>query len=103
LIAFNIVGIVGLIMLISSTNNHVKYAATFFYATGVYPNTPQCMAWNGNNVGGSTKRSIALAAQAMVGNLGGWDFCCRVAATLLTMPTASSHPSFSSARTAHDT
>lgn len=43
LISFNIVGIVGLIMLISSTNNSVRYAATFFYATGVYPNTPQCM------------------------------------------------------------
>lgn len=38
---------------------------------GVYPNVPQCMAWNGNNAGGSTKRSIALAMQAMGGNLGG--------------------------------
>lgn len=38
---------------------------------GVYPNVPQCMAWNGNNTGGSTKRSIALAMQAMGGNLGG--------------------------------
>jgi nitrate/nitrite transporter NarK len=35
LIAFNVVGIIGLIMLISSTNNHVKYAGTFFYATGM--------------------------------------------------------------------
>ena len=71
MICFNIIGIIGLIMLLTSHSNHVKYAGTFFFASGVYPNTPQCMAWNGNNVGGSTKRSIALAMQAMVGNLGG--------------------------------
>lgn len=29
------------------------------------------MAWNSNNVGGSTKRSIAIAMQAMIGNCGG--------------------------------
>lgn len=56
---------------VATTDNHVKYAGTFFFALGVYPNVPQCMAWNGNNVGGSTKRSIALAMQAMGGNLGG--------------------------------
>ena len=71
MIIFNLVGIIGLIMLVASHNNHVKYAGTFFFASGVYPNTPQCMAWNGNNTGGSTKRSIALAMQAMAGNLGG--------------------------------
>ena len=71
MIIFNLVAIVGLIMLVASHNNHVKYAGTFFFASGVYPNTPQCMAWNGNNTGGSTKRSIALAMQAMAGNLGG--------------------------------
>lgn len=71
MICFNLVGIIGLSMLVGSHNNHVKYAGTFFFATGIYPNVPQCMAWNGNNVGGSTKRSIALAMQAMTGNLGG--------------------------------
>ena len=71
MIVFNLVGIIGLTMLVASNDPQVKYAGTFFFATGVYPNVPQCMAWNGNNVGGSTKRSIALAMQAMVGNLGG--------------------------------
>ena len=71
MIGFNLVAITGLIMLVASHNNHVKYAGTFFFASGVYPNVPQCMAWNGNNTGGSTKRSIALAMQAMTGNLGG--------------------------------
>ena len=71
MICFNLVGIVGLIMLVVSHSIPVKYAGTFLFACGVYPNVPQCMAWNGNNTGGSTKRSIALAMQAMTGNLGG--------------------------------
>ena len=69
MIAFNLVAIIGLSMLVSSDNPHVKYAGTFFFASGVYQNVPQCMAWNGNNTGGSTKRSISIAMQAMTGNL----------------------------------
>ncbi|KAF4551340.1 MFS-type transporter-like protein 23 [Elsinoe fawcettii] len=68
---WNFIGVIGLIMLVAQRNLHVKYAGTFFFACGVYPNVPQCMAWNGNNTGGSTKRSISLAMQAMCGNLGG--------------------------------
>ena len=71
MIGFYLVGIIGLIMLDASHTSGVKYAGTFFFAAGVYPNVPQCMAWNGNNTGGSTKRSVALAMQAMAGNLGG--------------------------------
>lgn len=71
MICFNLVAITGLVMLVVSHNSQVRYAGTFFFASGVYPNVPQCMAWNGNNTGGSTKRSIALAMQAMTGNLGG--------------------------------
>ena len=71
MVCFNVVAIIGLAMLHASDNHHIKYAGTFFFASGVYPNVPQCMAWNGNNTGGSTKRSIALAMQAMTGNLGG--------------------------------
>ena len=43
MIGFNLVGIVGLIMLLASDSPEVKYAGTFFFATGVYPNVPQCM------------------------------------------------------------
>jgi MFS family permease len=43
MIAFNLVGIIGLIMLVTSSSPEVKYAGTFFFATGVYPNVPQCM------------------------------------------------------------
>lgn len=32
---------IGLIMLIASESNGVKYAACFFLASGIYPNVPQ--------------------------------------------------------------
>jgi sugar phosphate permease len=31
----------------------------------------QCVAWNGNNIGGSLKRSVGIAMQVGFGNLGG--------------------------------
>ena len=53
----------------------------------MYTNTPQCTAWNGSkfvdsplenhaeesedNIGGSTKRSVGMAMQVGIGNLGG--------------------------------
>lgn len=43
MIAYNFIGIIGLIMLVASSSPEVKYAGTFFFATGVYPNVPQCM------------------------------------------------------------
>ncbi|KAL4899061.1 hypothetical protein BDW74DRAFT_189540 [Aspergillus multicolor] len=71
MIFFNIVAIIGFIMLISSDNNGVKYAGTFFAASGIYPNVPQGVAWNGNNIGGSFKRSVGIAMHVGCGNLGG--------------------------------
>lgn len=58
-------------MLLASENLHVKYGGTFLAASGIYANVPQCTAWNGNNVGGSTKRSVGMAMQVGIGNLGG--------------------------------
>lgn len=58
-------------MLIASTNNGVKYAGCFFLATGIYPNVPQGVAWNGNNIGGSLKRGVGIAMHVGFGNLGG--------------------------------
>ncbi len=94
MIFFSFVGIVGFVMQISTTNNAVKYAGTFFAASGVstllniddsaqgvmmvltyflqiYPNVPQGVAWNGNNIGGSTKRGVGIAMHVGFGNLGG--------------------------------
>ncbi|GES63963.1 major facilitator superfamily transporter [Aspergillus terreus] len=71
MICFNIVAIIGFVMLIASDNLAVKYAGTFFAAAGIYPNVPQGVAWNGNNIGGSVKRSVGIAMHVGFGNLGG--------------------------------
>lgn len=61
MIGFNITALIGLIILISSQNPHVKYTGCFFFAAGIYPNVPQGVAWNGNNIGGSVKRGVGIA------------------------------------------
>ncbi|KAI0162545.1 major facilitator superfamily transporter [Pestalotiopsis sp. NC0098] len=71
MIFFNCVAIFGFVLLICSSNNHLKYAGTFFAAMGIYPNVPQGVAWNGNNIGGSTKRGVGIAMHVGFGNLGG--------------------------------
>jgi MFS family permease len=71
MIFFNVVAIIGFIMQLSTFNNGVKYAGTFFAAMGIYPNVPQGVAWNGNNIGGSTKRGVGIAMHVGFGNLGG--------------------------------
>jgi hypothetical protein len=63
--------IMGTIMLLVSDNNHVKYGGTFLVASGIYPNVPGITCWNANNIGGSTKRSVGMAMQVGIGNLGG--------------------------------
>lgn len=62
---------VGLIMLIATQNNQVKYAGCFLLASGIYPNVPQGVAWNGNNIGGSLKRGVGIAMHVGFGNMGG--------------------------------
>lgn len=71
MIGFFLCAIVGLIMLISSDSPGVKYAGCFFFASGIYPNVPQGVAWNGNNIGGSLKRGVGIAMHVGFGNLGG--------------------------------
>ncbi|EON64993.1 hypothetical protein W97_04228 [Coniosporium apollinis CBS 100218] len=71
MIGFNITAIIGFAMLLASKNPNVKYAGTFFAASGVYPNVPQGVAWNGNNIGGSVKRGVGIAMHVGFGNLGG--------------------------------
>ena len=58
-------------MLLVSQNNVVKYIGIYFVTSGVYPNVPQGIAWNANNIGGSTKRGVGMAMHVAFGNLGG--------------------------------
>lgn len=39
--------------------------------SGSYPAIPVIIMWNGNNIGGSTKRSVGIAMQIAVGSCGG--------------------------------
>ncbi|KAH6909283.1 high-affinity nicotinic acid transporter [Coprinopsis sp. MPI-PUGE-AT-0042] len=71
MIGFNITAIIGFVMLISTDNPGVQYAGTFFAVSGIYPNVPMGVAWNGNNIGGATKRAVGIAMHVGFGNLGG--------------------------------
>lgn len=67
----NTPSMIGLVMLISSQDSSVKYVGCFFLASGIYPNVPQGVAWNGNNIGGSLKRGVGIAMHVGFGNMGG--------------------------------
>ncbi|KAK4998505.1 hypothetical protein LTR66_002292, partial [Elasticomyces elasticus] len=71
MIGFNLMALVGFVMQLSSHNPHIKYAGTFLCVSGIYPNVPQGVAWNGNNIGGSLKRGVGIAMHVGFGNLGG--------------------------------
>ncbi|KAI5783173.1 major facilitator superfamily domain-containing protein [Peziza echinospora] len=71
MIGFCLLSITGFAMLISTADPHIQYAGTFLAAMGIYPNVPMGVAWNGNNIGGSTKRGIGIAMHVGFGNLGG--------------------------------
>ena len=62
---------IGLLLLIFAKNNNLKYTGCFFLASGIYPNVPQGVAWNGNNIGGSLKRGVGIAMHVGFGNMGG--------------------------------
>ncbi|KAK4226024.1 putative high-affinity nicotinic acid transporter [Podospora fimiseda] len=71
MIFFMGMAIVGLIMLLATANPWVRYVGCFLLASGIYPNVPQGVAWNGNNIGGSLKRGVGIAMHVGFGNLGG--------------------------------
>lgn len=70
-ITFILIAMTGFLILMISEDHNTKYGATFLAAVGIYTNTPQVTAWNGNNIGGSSKRSVGMAMQVGIGNLGG--------------------------------
>lgn len=61
----------GLIILMATENSAARYVGCFLLASGIYPNVPQGVAWNGNNIGGSLKRGVGIAMHVGFGNLGG--------------------------------
>ncbi|EPE25319.1 MFS general substrate transporter [Glarea lozoyensis ATCC 20868] len=71
LLGFQLIAIVGFAMLAGTAKARIQYAGTVLAATGIYPQIPLGLAWNGNNIGGSLKRGTGIAMQVMGGNCGG--------------------------------
>jgi len=71
MMGFTLIAILGLVLQIASYDHHVKYFGTFLFASGIYPNVPQGLAWNGNNMGGTVKRGVGIAMHVGFGNFGG--------------------------------
>jgi hypothetical protein len=68
---FCTLALIGYVLLISSGIPAAQYTGTFLAACGVYPMIPIMVMWNGNNIGGSTKRGVGIAMQIGFGNCGG--------------------------------
>ncbi|PKS06826.1 hypothetical protein jhhlp_006902 [Lomentospora prolificans] len=62
---------VGFTMCISTNNPKVVYGGVFIAACAIYPAFPGVITWLANNLAGSYKRSVGMAIQIGVGNLGG--------------------------------
>ncbi|KAJ6782851.1 hypothetical protein PWT90_02850 [Aphanocladium album] len=58
-------------MCIGSNNPKVVYGGVFIVACALYPAFPGVIAWLSNNLAGSYKRSVGMALQIGIGNLGG--------------------------------
>ncbi|KAK7429014.1 hypothetical protein QQZ08_004421 [Neonectria magnoliae] len=71
MIGFCLVAMTGFAILLGTESNGAKYVACFLVTSGIYPNVPQGVAWNGNNIGGSLKRGVGIAMHVGFGNLGG--------------------------------
>lgn len=71
LLGFEVVAVIGFLMLVTNDMPHVQYLGFFFAASGIYPLVPLITTWTSNNIGGSLKRGVGIAMQVGFGNLGG--------------------------------
>ncbi|EAQ91529.1 hypothetical protein CHGG_03464 [Chaetomium globosum CBS 148.51] len=74
IVGFLLVMAVGFSMCIATDPKEqprVVYAGVFVAACAIYPAFPGVIAWLSNNLSGSLKRSVGMAVQIGVGNLGG--------------------------------
>ncbi|KND92688.1 putative transporter [Tolypocladium ophioglossoides CBS 100239] len=71
IIGFCVLAMIGFAILGAVQNSAIKYFACFLVTMGIYPIVPQDVAWNANNIGGSTKRAVGIAMHIGFGNLGG--------------------------------
>ncbi|CAF1336783.1 unnamed protein product, partial [Didymodactylos carnosus] len=60
-----------LLLVLTKYGPQALYIATFIACIGVFTNLPPLLSWITNNIGGHTKRNVAIAFIVSVGNLGG--------------------------------
>ncbi|RYO92426.1 hypothetical protein DL764_008133 [Monosporascus ibericus] len=107
LLGFQIVAIVGFALLASTSNPTIQYTGLVLAAsgkkalrymltsgtncvvTGIYPQIPLGLAWNGSNIGGSLKRGTGIAMQVMGGNCGGIIASCTFGTLFYISPASS--------------
>lgn len=75
IISLLLIMVVGFTMCISSSNPHVIYGGVFVATCAIYPAFPGVITWLSNNLAGSYKRSVGMAIQIGIGNLGGVSTC----------------------------
>jgi predicted MFS family arabinose efflux permease len=63
--------ITGLALVIPGPSDNVRFLGTFFAVMGAQCNTPAILAFQQNNVVGSSKRSVATAVNTGAGAIGG--------------------------------
>lgn len=69
LMIFLLIGITGFLYLILSTN--VLYLGVFMACAGVFSSNALILPWATSNIGGKTKRAVAIALVAASGGIGG--------------------------------
>ncbi|CAO3613669.1 unnamed protein product [Cunninghamella blakesleeana] len=60
-----------LLIVLRHRGSVAMYIASIITATGVFANVPAMLSWFNNNIGGHTKRGVAVAFIISVGNIGG--------------------------------
>ena len=80
--------VIGFTMCISSSNPRVVYGGVFLATCAIYPAFPGVITWLANNLAGSYKRSVGMAIQIGVGNLGGVS---NLAVVPLNVPKLTNH------------
>jgi hypothetical protein len=67
-----LLAITGFTVLEATSTAGARYIGTFLVAMGAFPAVAITIAWNSNNIhGSSTKRAVGIALQSSAGSLGG--------------------------------
>lgn len=66
-----VLAIVGLAMILGSSNSSVRFGGCFLTASGLYSGMPLLVCWNSINFAGHARKSLGTSVQIGFGNIGG--------------------------------